>query len=1024
MTDKAHAHSLLTVLLPIALGAIGCTREEKLEESTFYSRRIGPLLVGSCAKSPTGSGCHVVADDKGNALGNLSVETYDDVRLRHDLLVDYGPYGVAGLLLKVVPDFQLSLTSYDSTIPTLITTDILHGGEKLIDFATPGYTAVERWLRDGATENNAPQAPYRPTPGACAGVLGSDEGFDPAVAPATPDYGVFQGGVGKMLGERCAGGNCHGSPANSLYLTCGDSEEQLRWNYFAVADYVSRDPESSEILRRVLDPAAGGTYHEGGAIFESSDDPEYQRLLAWAVARGGPLSAPTEPGFQFFASRVQPMLVKRGCMMLGCHSAAMFHDYRLRGGSGGHFGLPATRKNYELSLAQLALESPDPNTSRLVKKNLPVQLGGILHRGGPLLAGHTSPAECDLIAAASGPLDAQAPYCVLAAWIAQERADRMATLAPLRAIVYVRRSPKPGLDAPQNFADFSPGSEVVQLAVTSGTNGQLTPGAESSLSAQCGLSSASSEVRRPAVSWDGQRIAFAARTSANEPFRIYVSEGGSCAVDSAIDAAPVADGGSWTSNGALVHNFDPAFEPDGRIVFVSTRGNVTNSSAFSYQGPQRTPADPAKWNANLYVRESDGSIRQLTFLLNQELLPSFMRDGRVILTTEKRAPNFYQLAGRRMNLDGGDYHPLFAQRSSIGFNQFTDAVELADRNFAAILSDRGARGGAGTLAIINRSLGIDQRSADPTDFPVDPSAIQFPVPGYYQHSLTIVNEEATGKLAGTRGAYATPSPLPDGRVLVSYSANATDLTAPAHFDIAVVDPRVSGPASTTPLVTGTLDALWPVGVYARQNLGVFRSRLDEPNGATGVGSTSADRAEITFIDVPVLATLLFQNTRNGRNFLDGRATLELWESLPPEPSVTSFDGSSPFFGQDQFGPLYVRRARLGSVTTFHDGSAKVALPGGMPFLLATAAKLGEDAEPAFHFQREEMQVYPGEQLRQSFKRQLFNGMCGGCHGSILGQENHVAVNPDILTRASEVEARTARATEMMVPGAPQGPEFR
>ena len=154
-------------------------------------------------------------------------------------------------------------------------------------------------------------------------------------------------------------------------------------------------------------------------------------------------------------------------------------------------------------------------------------------------------------------------------------------------------------------------------------------------------------------------------------------------------------------------------------MFASTRGNVTNAGAFGYSGPQRTPADPTKLNANLYVRESDGSIRQLTFLLNQELLPSFMRDGRVIFTTEKRAPDFYQLAGRRINLDGGDYHPLFGQRSTIDYNQLTDVVELADKNLAMILSARGAQHGAGTLAIVNRSIGIDQTSADPADYLVD-----------------------------------------------------------------------------------------------------------------------------------------------------------------------------------------------------------------------------------------------------------------------------------------------------------------
>src|SRR5690606_27604275 len=129
---------------------------------------------------------------------------------------------------------------------------------------------------------------------------------------------------------------CHGNPSNSLYLTCGESDEEIRWNYFAASDYVSVEPAASEIVRRTLNPALGGTYHEGGAIFSDTNEPGYAALLAWATEKGGPTNVPTEPGFLFFAKRVQPMLVKRGCMQLNCHSSSMFHDYRLRGGSGGH----------------------------------------------------------------------------------------------------------------------------------------------------------------------------------------------------------------------------------------------------------------------------------------------------------------------------------------------------------------------------------------------------------------------------------------------------------------------------------------------------------------------------------------------------------------------------------------------------------------------------------------------------------------------------------------------------------------
>src|SRR5205085_10876255 len=138
--------------------------------------------------------------------------------------------------------------------------------------------------------------------------------------------------------------------------------------------------------------AQGGSFHEGGAIFTSTSDPGYTAVLEWAQQHGPPAIADASDGFKFFTHFVEPMLVKKGCMMLQCHSAAMFHDYRLRGGSGGSFSLSATRKNYELTLLQMSVESEDPDASRMVRQNLyrPElcsvggcdKAAGIAHRGG------------------------------------------------------------------------------------------------------------------------------------------------------------------------------------------------------------------------------------------------------------------------------------------------------------------------------------------------------------------------------------------------------------------------------------------------------------------------------------------------------------------------------------------------------------------------------------------------------------------------------------------------------------------
>jgi hypothetical protein len=1020
---------VVTVLRRVMLVAVvattaGCERSDTdYGQTTFYDRKISPALhTAGCTPSGAGSTCHVM-DDGGNADGNLSFQNYDSLELRRDLLTDYGPYGVPGLLLKVLPPFKVSLTNWKAEDPLLITTSIVHDGSSQIDFTSAQYVTLDTWIRNGAAENNAPPAPPVRALDPCTTALGSDPLFDPTTDPLAPDYDTFVMTVAPVVAKSCAAGNCHGASSNALHLTCGTTSEQTRWNYFALMDYVSADATSSEILRRALAAEAGGTFHEGGTVFDSRDDAGYIAIENWAKLKGGPTNIPTDKGFEFFATRVQPMLVKRGCMMLGCHSASMFHDYRLRGGSGGQFSLAVTRHNYHLSLEQLALESPDPNASRLILKNLAPEAGGIRHRGGPLFGRGALDQPCDMTAAASGPIDDQLPYCVIAEWFAEERADRMANATPFSGIVYVRRAPVTNPDTPQDYATYEPGAEVIQNAATLAADGSVSAGAETSLSALCALDPTQTDARRPAVAWDGKSIAFAARTSADDPFHVYVVSGGKCAIDPAIDRPAVDEQGAPVpTNGELVHNFDPAFAPDGRIVFASTRGNIMNTGAFSYSGPQRTPADPSRLNANLYIRDTDGNIRQLTFLNNQEFLPSFMRDGRLIFTAEKRAPDFYQLAGRRMNLDGADYHPLFGQRSTIDYTQFTDVVELADKNLAFILSDKGALRGAGTLGIVNRSVGVDQLSQTPSDYLVDPTAIATPDKPFYQHSFTILDPAATGKLSGTQGAYRNPAPLPNGKLVVSYDPTVTALDAwSGKFDLVVMDPQTG--ASTTLVSDATRDCLWPVAVYEKPNDGVFQSRQDEANAATSIGSGSD--ATVTVLDMGVLGSLLFQNTRSGRELLS-LASFGVWEDLPPGPGVIDYPSGGNYVTNDAYGQQYLRRQLLGSVPVQTDGSAIVTLPGGVPVTLEVPVKLAGDGSAATHQQREEMQFYPGERAHQSFQRKFFNGLCGGCHGSVSGREVDLAVKPDILTQASQVAARGMSPADLTgtPAGSPAAPPFK
>jgi hypothetical protein len=1030
-------YGAIVLAAALAAGMSSCAREEQRSDSNYYERKIGPILTGACIVSATGSSCHVTADDFGNALGNLDVTDYEMVNKRRDALINYGPYGMPNLLLKAVPPYTLMLTAWDGAA-TPVMTDITHAGGSLIDVPSSVFSTLQRWLANGALENNSPPAAPAHVAKPCSPKPGADPAFDRTLDPASPHYAQFASSVNPTLVKSCGAGNCHGAAGAALYITCGETPEQTRWNYFAARDYVTGDPDRSELLRRTLDPAQGGVYHEGGVVFSTTSHAGYQALRTWIEAEGEPANVPTGEGFEIFAKRVQPLLARRGCMVVGCHSPIGFNDYMLRGGSGGYFSLPVTRGNYQATLKNASVESPDPNASRIVRKNLPLHPAGtgIRHRGGALMGDGGDPGQCDPVAALNEPLSelTQSMYCVIAAWLAKEREERSASFAPLSGIVYVRRPPTQSPDTPQTFEAYHPGADLRLAGASIDDQGTLSlTGSDASLMSGCGLAPATADVRRPAVSWDGKKIAFGARSSGSEPLRIYSmnADGSSCSVEPAIDLPPVDDNGEPVpTNGELVHNFDPTFAPDGRMVFVSTRGNTkpTVMDGF-FKGPQRTPADPSQLNTNLYVLEQ-GKIRQLTFMLNHDLSPSFKANGQLVFVKEKRVPGFYQLAGRRMNLDGGDYHPLFGQRPTIGANQVTDIVELSDHNFAAIFSDRGALHGGGTLAIVNRSLGPDTVSQDPSQYPLDPEAINKISPVFFQHMVSFPDPSAKPG-PETQGAYRNPSALPNAQLLVSYAANVLDLTSfSGNFDVVMIDP-MSGQRTPLPgLSEPGLDELWPVAVYGRVSHGVFETTLFTGVQGAGVVYTEdddqprVDRMDLTFLDVNVLVPLVFQNTRAGRPIL-GLKEFEIWIDLPPEPGVTSLAQQSQFIVDDQFGRVYARRSYFGTVPLLADDSARVQAPGGVPVYLAARVQLPGESAPNLHFTREEIQFYPGEWTRFSHRREVFNGFCGGCHGSISGKEFDVAATPDIMSGASKALAVTADPFSLMkaAPATPVGPPF-
>lgn len=968
-------------VLALALGA-GCS-EEGAPGRTYYDRNVEPILLQTCARNV--SGCHSINDDDpfAFAAGNFDVTSFESVQKRRDLLEPFGVYPVPLLLIKATGASEELDVAYGEQFVTL---EVQHAGGAVLQVGSDAYLTLLRWMENGATESGLPaNVPGQSSDADCSRFVPG--GFDPAPYLASDLFGEFLDNVQPVVLQSCASGNCHGAPQSDFYVTCGETDEEQAFNFAQVQAFVADPAENSPVILYPLGVRAGGFFHTGGQFFASREDADFEAIEAWA-AKVGPVEFGAEDaGRQFFADFVQPLLLRRGCQFEACHSPAAANDFKLRPGSQGFFSPVALEKNYDLMRNDfMALEVPDVRRSRPVAKNILRSSGGIGHRGGPLLEtpGFDSTAANLTEACAEFTDPATAPaLCVLQQWLDIERTGLLAEnqVLPLTAggtvpLVYVNRSAG-HVATPLEFDTYQPGSDLLVADAAIDASGAITAAAGRSLLDSCpgAADRAVVDVRGPDVRHDGTTVAFAMRTGASDPLSIYtVNIDGTGCQRLTSAAAPV--------DGIAIHDFDPAWSPDGEfIVFASTRGGPDGPSV------SRKLFLP---QADVWRMRADGSgVEQVTFLTNSEISPQMMREGRIIMTTEKVSAGFYQLAGRRINWDLTDYHPLLAQRAespfvtldepgevapSVGYGQATEIREGFDGNFLLVLSDAGARGGAGTLGIFNRSVGTFEAGRDD--------------PGFLQ-SLVIPDPAATGRAGATSGAYRSPFPLLDGRVMASYAA-ASDLGAATSldWDIVAVSPRtgertviLGGEGAQVEAVLALASP--PRDLYLNRRQLVFGGRVDP--GETG----GEDSAIIHFPDVPMIFTLLNANLRRGRpveQYREG-THLALYRELPAPPGTNSGGGE---------GDIFEDREYLGRVVLASDGSARVRVPAGTGLILELQRSNGDVIDTM----REEHQVGPGEVVSIGVSEKLFDGVCGGCHGSVSGRELDAALSADVLTGAS------------------------
>jgi hypothetical protein len=694
---------------------------------------------------------------------------------------------------------------------------------------------------------------------------------------------------------------------------------------------------------------------------------------------------------------VQPILLERGCSFEACHSPTATNDFKLRSGTQGFFSAISLERNYELLKDDfLALEFPDARRGRAVAKTIlsgdmrVATVGGIAHRGGPVLETPTAmmPADPAICPTTFDPTTSTA-FCTIQAWFTLERAALLTagTVSPMddgspADLVYVERDPAQASAGRLEFDTFQPGADL-KVAHTSyvGSAQSLAPAdasaATSLLTGCAGVNLATVDVQAPDVANDGTTVVFAMRDSASKPLEIWTvhTDGTNCTQITPEVASP---------NSILIHNFDPSWSPDGQsIVFASTRGK-TGTPMLSRK---RFLPQSDIWR----MAADGGSPEQVTVLSNSEVKPHMMREGRITMTTEKVSEGFYQLSGRRINWDLTDYHPLLGQRAvspyasltdltqtepSIGYSSVTDIREGNDGNFMIILSDVDATtgkpvvpGAGGALATFNRSIGPFEQGRSAT------------TPGFLDsvHKLGGDGHSAAGD------AYRSPFYLPDGTIMAAYVSSAASATS-LPWDIVSVNPQT---LARTPLFTNgngkaRVDAVLAYKYPART---LYDNRRQLVFGGS-VDSTDTAHAVLHMPDAPMVFTVLTGNLRRGRPVDAFRKATQLavyTEGMAPPGTSTPNDNG-----------IYQMRTKLGTVPLASDGSVRVKLPAqqGLVFELEDGS-----GNPVVTM-GEEHQLGPGEQISMGVSETLFNAVCGGCHGSVSGQELDIAVTPDALTGAS------------------------
>jgi hypothetical protein len=246
----------------------------------------------------------------------------------------------------------------------------------------------------------------------------------------------------------------------------------------------------------------------------------------------------------------------------------------------------------------------------------------------------------------------------------------------------------------------------------------------------------------------------------------------------------------------------PAYLPDGRIVFSSTRQRQAKAILLDEGKAQFEAANEARQESAfvLHVMNGDGTgLRQISFNPSSDLYPQVLQNGRILFTRWDRAPGRDGLHLYTTNPDGTDTQlhygavshltgaPATANSTTPTNIEFMRAREMSNGSLMVLTRQRTNVDFGGNLTIIDATRFVENQQT---------LVANAGSPGPAQRPATL-NDIRTVPGPSPGGRFSSGFPLWDGsgRILVSWSQCRLLDPANAERIIPCTDANVNDPAS-------------------------------------------------------------------------------------------------------------------------------------------------------------------------------------------------------------------------------------